>query len=324
MIATSASLAKATWQVTRLTGKRANPFPIVLEHSNRPHSDTERNAIQGTTTKEAEMKLNWKHTAGAFALSIGILGMTAVGPANAQAPQQSTERNVEGGCTTPRCFKPGQAPNSNAKKSLNPPSYLIIDGHIYVLVFKMGRTDTGAPPPYNPMPSDAYYLSTLTGEFARVFDPGGKRMDWKKYGPGHKFTPGEVQILSDPEDAFIDVGATDYKYNFLPTDRSYYGAVEEIDTVLKVVRIKSKKIVKSFNRETGKLEYYNKVAVSCGGNSKVCGTGPVIILMLDKVKGRWIIPPFVDPNFIAPADKGLFERRYEIGPDGSLIPARSL
>ncbi len=275
------------------------------------------------------MKLNWKHTAGAFALSFAMLGMSATGPANAQikpagSPQQSAERNVEGGCTTPRCFKPGQAPNTNTQRSLNPPSYVIIDGHIYVLAFRMGKKDTGAPPPYNPMPSEAYYRSTLTGEFARVFDPGGKKMDWKKYGPGHKFARGEVQIVSDPEDAFIDVGATDYKLNFIPTDRNYYPLIEEgDDTVLKVVRIKSKKTVKSFNLETGRLEYYNRVAVSCGGKSPVCGTGPVIILMLDKVKQQWIIPPFIDPNFIAAGEKGLFKWQYEVGPGGVLTPAPS-
>jgi hypothetical protein len=293
--------------------------------------------------REAGMTFNWKHSAGAFALSVAMLSMSAtaqvaitakpvkppavekrcMGPGCPGQDGTSVARNADGGCTVPRCFKPGQAPNSNAKRSLNPPSYVIIDGHIYVLAFRMGKTDAGSPPPYNPMPSEAYYRSTLTGEFARVFDPGGKRMDWKNYGPGHKFAPGEVQIVSDPEDAFIDVGATDYKFNFIPTDRSVYPPMEEIDTVLKVVRVKSKKTVKSFDTETGKLEYYNRIAVGCG-KSQSCGSGPVIILMLDKVKGRWIIPPFIDPDFIAASDKGLFKWQYEVGPGGILRPVPSL
>lgn len=234
---------------------------------------------------------------------------------------QVNEKNVEGGCTTPRCFKPGQQPNSNAKRSMNPPSYVIIDGHIYVLAFRIGKTNPGDPPPYNPMSNEAFYRSVVTGQFVRVFDHGGKRMDWSKLQGDFKIPRGNVEILPDPPEGFIDVAATDYKFNFIPTDKSYYTDIDETDYSKLVIRVFPIKWLKSYNKVTGRVEYFNRMISGCG-KGRGCGIDPRIIIQLERHKdGRWIVPPFIDPNSIAPADRGIFKWTYEIGPDGSVVRA---
>ena len=204
---------------------------------------------------------------------------------------------------------------------MNPPSYVIIEGHIYVLAFKIGKTNPGDPPPYNPMSNEAFYRNVVTGDFARVFDLGGKRMDWSKLQGDFKIPRSNVEMLPDPPEGFTDVAATDFKFNYIPTTKTYFQPdLDEIDPVLKVVRVYPKKWIKSYNKDTGQITYFNRMVSGCGKGGAGCMREPIMLiqLMLDK-QGRWIVPPFVDPKSIASTDRGIFRWTYEIGPDGSVV-----
>jgi hypothetical protein len=96
----------------------------------RNSCDTCRNANRGITMTEAEMKLNWKHTAGAFALSVAMLGMAATGPVTAKGksgtippPPVEAAASVEKGKSGTIKMDPvqGEAPPS-AEKGIKDPA----------------------------------------------------------------------------------------------------------------------------------------------------------------------------------------------------------
>jgi hypothetical protein len=136
------------------------PSPESKEHQTAQHRDTQRNANRGITMTEAEMKLNWKHTAGAFA----VLGMAISGPASAQSRSEkarpaaassgatqsagSNEREKCRWCNvvivlppptkteTPEAPKPSEAPTSER-----------LDGRIAVNSKAVGTESAEAPKP---------------------------------------------------------------------------------------------------------------------------------------------------------------------------------